>query len=34
MDHYQFNPRDTKVGWLYTTYASLLEDDICFLKGL
>ena len=33
-DHYQLDARDTRVGWLYSTFASLLRDDILLSEGL
>ena len=27
IDHYHLNARDTSVGWLYTTFTSLLRDN-------
>ena len=34
IDLYQLDARDTRVGWLYTTFVSLLRDDILLLEGL
>ena len=34
VDHYHLDARDTRVSWLYTTFASLLRDDILLSEGL
>ena len=34
VDLYKFDARDTRVDWLYTTFASLLKDKIFLSEGL
>ena len=34
VNHYQLDALDTRVGWLYTTFVSLLEANIHLSEGL